>query len=114
MTLIELFTDYVRNQKSLKEYVEKRKHINTRGEFNDKTLIQAQEDLERLQKEDPEIYEKMYATLNKYYESDEGEPIEYPIDFIKQVLKIYQKGIPAQKVYECYVKGLEHHCRDAL
>jgi len=56
----------------------------------------------------------MHETLDKYYQADEGEPIEYPIDFIRQVLKIYQKGISAQKVYECYVKGLKHYCRDAL
>lgn len=114
MTLIELFTDYVRNEKSLKEYVEKRKNINTRGEFNDKTLLQAAKDLERLKKEEPEIYALMYETLDKYYEADSGHVIEYPIDFIHQILKIYQNNIPAKKVYECYVKGLNHECRDAM
>lgn len=113
MTLIELFTDYVRNQKDLKEYVELRKDINTRGEFNDKTLMQAAEDLQRLKKEEPEIYTLMYDTLNKYYELDEGHTVEYPIDFVREILKIYQRGIPAKKVYECYTKGLEHPCRDA-
>lgn len=113
MTLIELFTDYVRNQKDLREYVKLRKDINTRGEFNDKTLIQAAKDLERLKKEDPEIYEAMYKTLNKYYQLDGGYTIEYPIDFVREILKIYQKGIPAKKVYECYTKGLNHPCRDA-
>lgn len=114
MTLIELFTDHVRNKKSLKEYVEKRKSINTRGEFNDKTLIQAEEDLQRLKKENPEIYDLMYETLNKYYEADPGCTIEYPIYFIREISKIYQKGIPAQKVYECYRKGINHKCRDEL
>lgn len=114
MTLIELFTDYVRNEKDLKEYVEKRKHINTRGEFNNETLIQAAEDLERLRREEPEIYALMYKTLDKYYEADSGDVIEYPIDFVRQILKIYQKNIPAKKVYECYVKGLDHECRDAM
>jgi hypothetical protein len=113
MTLIELFADYVQNKKSLKEYVEKRKDINTRGEFNDKTLLQAQEDLERLKKEDPEVYDLMYSTLNQYYKNDDGHTLEYPIDFIRQILKIYQKNIPAQKIYECYKKGLHHECRDA-
>lgn len=113
MTLIELFTDYVRNKKDLKEYVELRKEINTRGEFNDKTLIQASVDLQRLQKENPEIYERMYQTLNQYYAQDEGYTIEYPVDFIREILKIYQKNIPAEKVYQCYIKGLNHPCRDA-
>ena len=114
MTLIELFTDYVRNEKDLNDYVEKRKHIHTRGEFNDKTLIQAAEDLKRLKKEEPEIYALMYQTLDQYYKEDNGHFVEYPIDFIRQVLKIYQNNIPAQKVYECYVKGLDHECRDAM
>lgn len=114
MTLIELFTDYVRNKKSLKEYVEKRKNINTRGEFNDKTLVQAEEDLIRLKKEDPKIYELMYETLSQYYKDDPGCTIEYPINFIREISKIYQKGIPAQKVYESYLKGLKHQCRDEL
>lgn len=113
MTLIELFTDYVRNKKDLKEYVELRKKINTRGEFNDKTLIQAAEDLQRLKQEEPEIYELMYETLNKYYEGNKGLTVEYPIDFIREILKIYQKGTPAHKVYESYKKGLNHPCPDA-
>jgi len=113
MTLIEIFTEYVRNKKDLKEYVEKRKTINTRGEFNDKTLKQAQDDLQRLKEENPEVYALMYQTLDEYYKRDEGHTIEYPIDFIRQVLKIYQQGIPAQKVYDCYKKGLRHSCRDS-
>lgn len=114
MTLIELFTDYVRNEKDLKEYVELRKDINTKGEFNDKTLLQAAKDLERLKKEEPKIYALMYETLDKYYEVDSGHVIEYPIDFIRQILKIYQNNIPAKKVYECYAKGLEHEYRDSM
>jgi len=114
MTLIELFSDYVRNEKSLKEYVEKRKTINTRGEFNDKTLFQAAEDLERLKKEEPEIYALMHETLDTYYKENNGHFVEYPIDFIRQILKIYQNNIPAKKVYECYLKGLNHECRDAM
>jgi len=113
MTLIEIFTEYVRNQKDLKAYVEERKHIHTRGEFNDKTLVQAQDDLLRLKKENPKIYALMYKTLDDYYTQDEGHMVEYPIDFIRQVLKIYQQNVPAQKVYACYKKGLNHECRDA-
>lgn len=113
MTLIEIFTDYVKNRKDLKEYVEVRKTINTRGEFNNETLIQAQEDLQRLKQENPEIYELMYETLEEYYKRDEGHIVEYPINFIRQVLKIYQNGVPAQKVYDCYKQGLDHACIDS-
>jgi len=113
MTLIEVFTDYVRNKKSLVEYVEKRKTIDSRGEFNDKTLLEAQEYLERLKEEEPEVYDLMYQTLEKYFEEDKGYTLEYPIDFIREILKIYRKNVPAKKVYECYVKGLDHPCRDA-
>lgn len=112
MTLIELFTDYVRNKKDLREYVQKRKSIDTRGVFNDATLIQAQEDLERLQSEEPKFYELMYQTLERYYQEDRGYTIEYPIDFIRNILKIYQNNIPASEVYEGYVAGLNHHGSD--
>lgn len=113
MTLIEIFTDYVRNKKDLKEYVEVRKTINTRGEFNNETLQQAEEDLQRLKNDNPEIYELMYKTLDEYYTRDEGHTVEYPIDFVRQVLKIYQNGIPAEKVYNCYKQGLDHTCLDS-
>lgn len=55
MSLIETFTDYVLNRKSLKEYVEVRKTINERGEFNDAKLIQAEENLQRLKKKNPKF-----------------------------------------------------------
>ncbi len=113
MTLIELFADYVRNKKSLKDYVEIRKSMNERGEFNDKTLLQAQDDLERLQREEPRIYALMHETLDEYYRRDEGYTLEYPIDFIRQISRIYQSDISAQQVYECYKEGLDHYCRDA-
>lgn len=46
MTLIEIFTDYMRNKKSLVDYVEQRKSmIGARGEFNNETLLQTQVDL---------------------------------------------------------------------
>ena len=113
MTLIEIFTQYVRERKSLRDYVEERKGIDSRGEFNNQTLIQAQDDLERLKKENPKIYELMYETLDRYYEQDKGYTVEYPIDFIREILKIYQHNIPAQEVYKGYVEGLNHPCRDA-
>jgi len=113
MLLIELFADYVRNKKSLKEYVEKRKSINERGEFNDKTLFEAQECLEILQKKEPKIYESMYEILEKYYQQGEGHITEYPINFIRQILQICTNNISAQKVYESYKKGLNHHYCDA-
>ena len=113
MTLIEVFTDFIRNKKSLKEYVEVRKTMDSRGEFNDKTLLEAQEYLDKLKLEEPEIYDLMYETLERYFEEDQGYTVEYPIDFIREILKIYRNNIPAKKVYECYVKGLNHPCRDA-
>jgi hypothetical protein len=113
MLLIELFSDYVRNKKSLKVYVEKRKSINERGEFNDKTLFDAQECLEKLQKEEPDIYILMYETLSEYYKQGEGHTIEYPINFIRQILQICRNNISAQKVYESYKKGLNHYYCDA-
>ena len=113
MTLIELFTDYVRNKKSLKIYVKERKNYHTRGEFNDQTLLYAEECLQRLKMEEPEIYDLMYETLEQYYEEDCGHYVEYPINFIRQILQICQNHIPAQKVYDTYRKGLKHQYCDA-
>jgi len=113
MTLIELFTDYIRNKKSLKEYVEERKNYHTRGEFSDQTLIKAEDYLQRLKREKPEIYDLMYETLEQYYEEDNGHFVEYSLNFIRQILKIYEGGIPAQKVYEVYNEGLKHQYCDA-
>src|SRR3989339_1103401 len=109
MSLIETFTDYVRNRKSLKEYVEVRKTINERGEFNDAKLIQAEENLERLKNEDPEVYEGMYETLAKVYARNAGLSIEYPIDFIRQILKMYKDSHTPKQVYEEYKRVLEHY-----
>jgi len=113
MTLIDIFTDHVVHCKSLKEYVEIRKTINERGEFNDRTLIQAEEDLQRLRKEHPEIYAGMYEVLYEIMRRDEGHHFEYPINFIKQILRIYQGGIAPEKVLEMYRRELNHHYRDA-
>jgi len=113
MGLIEIFTDYVVNRKSLKAYVEVRKNIHERGEFNDRTLIRAEEDLQRLKREDEETYEAMYRTLYEIMKRDEGHAVEYPINFIRQILRIYQGGIPAKKVLEGYRQELEHHFHDA-
>ncbi|MDD3500429.1 MAG: hypothetical protein WC163_10670 [Sulfurovum sp.] len=113
MTLIELFSDYVRNKKSLKLYIQERKNYYTRGEFSDQTLIEAEESLQRLKQEDPEIYALMYETLEQYYEEDCGHYVEYPLNFIRQILRIYRNHIPARKVYENYREGLKHHYCDA-
>lgn len=113
MTLIELFTDYIRNKKSLKLYVKERKNYNTRGEFNDQTLIKAEDCLQRLKKEEPEIYNLMYETLEQYYEEDCGHYVEYPINFIRQILQICDNHVSAQKVYDVYREGLKHHYCDA-
>ena len=113
MQLIEVFTDYVVNKKSLKEYVEYRKTTHERGEFNDEKLLQAEENLQRLKKEDSELYELMYETLNEYFKQDSGYTVEYPINFIRNVLKMYDKNTSLQKVYQDYKDGLQHKERDA-
>ncbi|WP_295052971.1 alpha/beta hydrolase [Sulfuricurvum sp.] len=112
MSLIETFTDYVLNRKNLKEYVEIRKTINERGEFNDAKLIQAEENLKRLKTEEPEVYEGMYETLAKIYARNAGLSIEYPIDFIRQILKMYKTSLTPQQVYEEYKRMLEHYHHD--
>jgi len=112
MSLIETFTDYVLNRKNLNEYVEVRKTINERGEFNDAKLIQAEENLQRLKNEEPEIYEGMYETLAKIYARNAGLSIEYPIDFIRQILKMYKDTHTPAQVYEEYKRVLEHYHHD--
>lgn len=112
MSLIETFTDYILNRKSLKEYVEVRKTINERGEFNDAKLIQAEENLQQLKKEDPEIYEGMYATLAKIYAQNKGLTIEYPIEFTRQILRMYKTSLTPAQVYEEYKRVLGHYHHD--
>lgn len=112
MSLIETFTDYVLNKKSLKEYVEIRKTIHERGEFNDAKLIQAEENLQRLLREEPEIYTGMYETLFEIYKHNTGLTIEYPVDFIRQILKMYKNSLTPKQVYEEYRRVLEHYHHD--
>ena len=114
MSLITIFTDHVLNRKSLKDYVEVRKSINERGVFNDATLIQAEEDLQRLKRENPEIYEAMYRVLDEIIQRDEGYNAEYPVNFIRQILRIYRDGVPAEKVLENYGQELKHEFHHAL
>lgn len=113
MLLIEIFTDYILNRKSLKDYVEVRKTIKTRGEFNDASLIQAEENLQRLKREEPEIYEGMYETLNAIYKRNAGLSIEYPLDFTRQILRMYTGSLTPRQVYEEYKRVLEHYHHDA-
>jgi hypothetical protein len=112
MSLIEIFTDYVLNRKNLKEYVEIRKTIHERGEFNDAKLIQAQENLDRLKAEEPDVYEGMYETLAKIYARNAGLTIEYPIEFIRQILRMYKTHKTPKEVYEEYKRVLEHYHHD--
>ncbi|MFT5661994.1 MAG: hypothetical protein ACI9TV_002642 [Sulfurimonas sp.] len=116
MTLIELFTDYIRNQKSLVDYVEERKKMTkTRGEFNNETLLLAAEKLERLKEENPAIYKEMHELLEEYYDKDEGHFVEYPINFTKQILKLYEnERATPERVVACYREGLDHPCQDAF
>lgn len=108
MGLIEIFTDHIRNRKSLEEYVEIRKSIHERGEFNDASLIQAEKNLQRLKSEDPEIYELMYDVLEEVYRQDLGCYVEYPIMFTKNVLRLYDGIHTPRQVYEEYRNILDH------
>ncbi|HEX5330992.1 hypothetical protein [Sulfuricurvum sp.] len=113
MSLIEIFTDYVLNQKSLIDYVEIRKNIHERGEFNDALLIKAEENLNRLQTEYPDIHSGMYETLAKIYERNIGFSVEYPIDFIRQILKMYNGSLTPNQVHQEYQRILDHYHHDA-
>jgi len=75
----------------LREYVKLRKNINERGEFNDQKLIRIQENLEQLKQENFDIYQKMYATLEEVYKRDQGNYIDYPLDFAREILKMYNR-----------------------
>jgi hypothetical protein len=113
MSLIELFTDFVVNRKDLRHYVEMRKNMHERGEFSDETLVRAQENLEKLEVEDKQEYEAMYATLKEVFVLDRGHKVEYPIDFIKEVLKMYHHGHTAHNIAQEYHDVLAHHFHDA-
>ena len=56
----------------------------------------------------------MHKTLEEYYKRDEGHYVEYPINFIRQILKMYTNDTKPQRVYECYVQGFDHPCMDAF
>lgn len=105
--LIDLFTDYIRNKKDLREYVERRKTINERGEFNDQKLIRIQENLERLQKENPDIYNKMFEVLEEVFRRDQGNYVEYSLDFAREILQMF-KGKSLESIYENYKAILDH------
>jgi predicted nuclease with TOPRIM domain len=106
--LIEIFTDFIRNKKDLREYVEIRKTINERGEFNDQKLLQVQENLERLKKENLDIYNKMYEVLEEVYRRDEGNYIEYSLNFAGEILKMYKTHQSVENIYQEYKAVLEH------
>lgn len=105
--LIEIFTDFIRNRKDLREYVAIRKSIQERGEFNDATLVRIQENLERLKVEYPDVYEDMYAVLESIFENDAGQPVDYPLDFAREILKLFKNRSP-QEIYEEYKAILSH------
>lgn len=113
MSLIEIFTDYVLNKKSLIDYVELRKKINERGEFNDTSLIKADENLKRLQREYPDVHAGMYETLEKIYAQNVGFSVEYPIDFIRQILKMFNTPLTPYEIHQEYQRVLDHYHHDA-
>jgi hypothetical protein len=106
--LIDIFTDYIRNKKDLREYVELRKGINERGEFNNDELLKIQENLEKLQNENPEIYSKMYAVLEEIIEKDLGDYIDYPLNFARVILNM-EKAKSLDDMYNKYKAELSHH-----
>lgn len=106
--LIEIFTDYIRSKRDLRDYVEVRKRVNERGEFNDAKLIMIQEHLERLQKEKPEVYAKMYEVLEEVYKRDAGQISEYPLDFAREILKMYTTHQTPEEICEEYAMVLDH------
>ncbi len=108
MTLVELFTDYIVNRKDLRDYVQERKKLNERGEFNDAKLIKAQENLDRLKKEDLKTYEQMYMILDKIIKADKGYFVEYCIDFTKATLKMYSSNATPQEICKDYANDLNH------
>jgi len=78
--LIELFTDYIRNRKDLREYVVKRKTINERGEFNDLALIKIQENTIDIKDSLVEIEEKKNPKAKLGF-------WETIINFLKELIK---------------------------
>lgn len=106
--LIDIFSDYIRNKKNLREYVELRKTINERGEFNDGQLLKVQENLERLKEENIDIYNKMYEVLEEVYRIDQGNYIEYPLNFASEILKMYKTHQSVESIYQEYKEVLEH------
>lgn len=113
MRLIDLFSDYIRNKKDLLEYIEKRRDYNEVGEFSDEQLRLAKQKLERLKEESSETYEKMHQLLEEYYRQDQGHFVEYPINFLKQILKMYENHVTVEQIVKSYEEGLSHCCRDA-
>jgi len=107
MSLINIFNDYIVNKKSLKHYIEVRKT------FNDALLAKAQDNLDRLKSENEAIYDGMYEVLYEIIKRDEGYHVEYPINFTREVLKLYEHGNTPQKVYEEYKRSIEHHGNNA-
>jgi hypothetical protein len=69
--------------------------------------------LDKLKVEDKEIYDLMYETLFEYKRLNRGHPIEYPINFVREILSLSKTNMSPQKVYENYRSGLKHYENDA-
>lgn len=106
--LIDIFSDFIRNKKDLRDYIELRKTINERGEFNDQQLLTVQQNLERLKEENFEIYNKMYEVLEEVYKRDEGNYIEYPLNFASEILKMFKTHQSVENIYQEYKDVLNH------
>jgi hypothetical protein len=55
----------------------------------------------------------MYGTLAEIYKRNAGLSIEYSLDFVQQILKMYQGPLTPQQVYEEYKRILDHYHHDA-
>ena len=55
----------------------------------------------------------MHNTLEEYYKRDEGHYVEYPINFLREILRMYENHVTIEQIYKSYKEGLDHHGRDA-
>jgi hypothetical protein len=49
----------------------------------------------------------MYAVLEAVFENDAGQRVDYPLDFAREVLKMF-KNSSLEAIYEEYKAILEH------
>jgi hypothetical protein len=55
----------------------------------------------------------MYATLNAIYIRNSGLTIEYPLEFVHQILKMYTGSLSPRDIHAEYTRVLEHYHHNA-